>query len=464
MKRYIFLLLIGISLCSTIFNTQSCAQADKRTHINRILFVLDCSNSMLTKWDNKIKIEAARSTLIEVVDSLKNEENIEFALRLYGHQSESAVENCKDTRLEVAFSKSNEPDIIKKLNEIEPKGTTLIAYSLQATENDFPSDLNSRNLIILITDGLESCGEDPCAVSEALQKNKAILKPCVIGIGLKEDLMKQLECIGEAHNAKNEKHFKEIIWEIINRVVWQTSAQVNLLDSYNRPIETNVNMTFYDIHTGNVQYNLYHTMNVKGKPDILFLDPLFKYNIAVHTNPPVFKDNIEIIVKKHTDIPIALPQGNLVVTFKDAVSTIADDKIKYIVKKAGQREIIDVKRLNVETKYIVGKYDLEILTLPRIIVNRIDISQVKTTTISIPVPGRVNISSRYSGYGGVFVWEKNKLTKIFNFGDRAIHKILALLPGDYKVIFRVKTVKQSEKTIEKSFKIESNKSINVRLE
>jgi len=276
--------------------------------------------------------------------------------------------------------------------------------------------------------------------------------------------MKQLECIGEAHKAKNEKHFKEIIWEIINRVVWQTSAQVNLLDSYNMPAETNVNMTFYDVHTGNVQYNLYHTMNVKGKPDILFLDPLFKYNIAVHTNPPVFKDNVEIIVKKHTDIPIALPQGNLIVTFKEAVSTIADDKIEYIVRKAGQREIIDVKRLNVETKYIVGKYDLEILTLPRIIVKGIDISQVKTTTISIPAPGRVNITSRYPGYGGVFVWEENKLTKIFNLGDKAIHKVVVLLPGDYKVIFRAKTVKHTEKTIKKSFKIESNKNVNVRLD
>lgn len=53
---------------------------------------------------------------------------------------------------------------------LTPRGTTPIANTLAAAGNDFPPCDNCRNIIILITDGIEECNGDPCAVSQDLQK------------------------------------------------------------------------------------------------------------------------------------------------------------------------------------------------------------------------------------------------------------------------------------------------------
>jgi len=81
-----------------------------------------------------------------------------------------------------------------------------------------------------------------------------------------------------------------------------TSAQVNLLDQDNLPTETNVNMTFYDLLSGKVRHNFVHTMNHKGNPDTLFLDPLISYWLEIHTIPPIIIDTVRVTAGKHTII------------------------------------------------------------------------------------------------------------------------------------------------------------------
>ena len=86
----------------------SFAQAEAQTTAQktRILFVFDASQSMYGRWDNGQKIQIATRLLREIVDSLKSAENVEVALRVYGHQNNvtSDGRNCKDTKLEVPFS------------------------------------------------------------------------------------------------------------------------------------------------------------------------------------------------------------------------------------------------------------------------------------------------------------------------------------------------------------------------
>jgi Ca-activated chloride channel family protein len=80
-------------------------------------------------------------------------------------------------------------------------GTTPIARSLEKAAGDFP-DLTARNVIILITDGIEACDEDPCAVSRALQAKGIVLKPFVIGIGIEEANQYSLKCVGNYYDAR----------------------------------------------------------------------------------------------------------------------------------------------------------------------------------------------------------------------------------------------------------------------
>ena len=101
----------------------------------RILFIFDGSNSMNAQWENSSKILVAKKLLIQTMDSLKGLENVDLALRIYGHQTRIAPgkHDCSDTKLEVPFasSKENYSKIITKIRGLEPKGTTPIARSLE---------------------------------------------------------------------------------------------------------------------------------------------------------------------------------------------------------------------------------------------------------------------------------------------------------------------------------------------
>ena len=51
---------------------------------SRILFIVDASQSMLGRWQSGRKIDIARNLLSVMLDSLKNIQNLEIGLRVYG--------------------------------------------------------------------------------------------------------------------------------------------------------------------------------------------------------------------------------------------------------------------------------------------------------------------------------------------------------------------------------------------
>ncbi|MDX5321056.1 MAG: VWA domain-containing protein, partial [Bacteroidota bacterium] len=183
----------SLLLLSLLFTMASASHAQKKT---RILFLLDGSGSMYAKMQNETRISAAKRLLSNMVDSLRQVENVEVALRIYGHRSPTSAQDCKDTRLEVPFAPSNHDEMLGVIKNLTPKGTTLIAYSLQEAAYDFPKEENVRNVIILITDGLEECKGDPCAISEALQRQGVILKPFIIGVGGDPSFLNFYDCVG----------------------------------------------------------------------------------------------------------------------------------------------------------------------------------------------------------------------------------------------------------------------------
>jgi len=149
----------------------------------RVLFVFDASNSMKTMYDNKPRIDQAKTLFYKFIDSLNHLKNYEFALRMYGSTVKYPPGDCNDSKLMVPFSKNNIQKIKDLVKTVQPTGITPIEHSLTQAANDFP-DTKAINTIILITDGIEECGGDPCKAKLALQEKGIILKPCIIGIGL----------------------------------------------------------------------------------------------------------------------------------------------------------------------------------------------------------------------------------------------------------------------------------------
>ena len=382
-----------------------------------------------------------------------------MALRVYGHQKPFPPQDCNDTRLEVPFSKDNVPRIKHVLKTISPKGTTPIAFSLAQSVNDFPPCDNCRNVVILITDGLEECGGDPCLVSIELQKKGIVLKPFIIGIG--RNFAESFDCVGSYFDATNEKEFRSALNVVISRALNPTSVQVNLLDVYHNPTETNVNMTFYDNISGKIKYNFIHSLNSKGLPDTLEIDPLLIYNIVVHTIPEVRKDSIKLTSGIHNIIGLDAPQGFL--TFRTGqTSTIKN--LPCIIHKTGNREIINVQEFEQTEKYLVGSYDIDILCLPRIEIKDVMVAQSHTTMVDIPLPGMAVIQKSTNGYGSLYIEEKDNLTWIYTLKDTPLQQeTLFLQPGNYRVVFRSKYSNRSSYSVDKSFEVLPGQTVNVKL-
>jgi len=430
----------------------------KKDPVNRILFIFDASQSMLGRWQSGRKIDIAKKLLSNMVDSLQNIENLEIGLRVYGHKSGYPPQDCDDTHLEVNFLKAEfAVDIIKKkLKVIRSRGTTPIARSLEEGAKDFPSD-DARNIVILITDGKEECGMDPCAVSRLYQRKGIILKPFVIGVGLDDSWKKTFDCVGRYFNASKESDFTNILNVVISHVIDNTTAQVNLLDENGEPTETNINLTFYNDFTGVSKYNYIHTMNAYGNPDTMVIDPVLSYKVVAHTIPPVSISNITLTPGKHTIIPLNTPQGELEIKMNSKI------KYQYIVRPAGVDTTLHVQEINEIEKYLIGRYDIELLTLPRKKFYDVEVNQSTITTYSIETPGLANILLPSKGYGGLYVKNGDELEQIYHFkGEKTQHR-LTLLPGNYKVVFRAISAKNHIYTTEESFKLRSGQSELIKI-
>lgn len=458
MKKLKLLLLFVVGLSVNLR-----AQAPvKEVPLTRILFIFDCSLSMSGKWESATKMDVSKKILMKTIDTLSKNKNLEIALRMYGHQSSLFPErNCKDTKLEVPFSKNNSLAIKNRIKNATPKGTTPIAYTLEQCGADFP-DNKARNIVFLITDGVEECDGDPCAISAALQKKGVVLQPFVLGVGIDENFKKTFECMGKYFDAANEKMFESAMGIIISQALNSTTAQVNLLDAYGKPTETNVNMSFYDMRAEQLKYNFIHTLNHKGNPDTIPLDPLPTYKMVVHTIPPIVKDSIDLTPGKHNIIAVDAPQGylNLKVT---SMNLNDQANLKYIIRKNKEMQTLNVQSADKTEKYLTGKYDIEVLTMPRLVISDVVISQSKTTSVQIPQLGLANIVMSTVGYGSLYVVEKNELKWVYNFNDNTTKETLNLLPGKYRAVFRSKSSKESIYTYDREFKVEPGGSVTVKL-
>ncbi|MBK8847413.1 MAG: VWA domain-containing protein [Bacteroidetes bacterium] len=424
----------------------------------RILILFDASKSMIAQWESGSKYDVATKLISQIVDSMQEIPNLQLALHVYGHTKRFPPQDCDDNKLEVPFGYRNGYLIKKRLKELQPSGTTPIALSLESCAADFPN-ANGRNVIILVTDGIEECNGDPCAVSLALQRKGIVLKPFVIGLGVSKEFAKQFDCVGKYFDAKNEKEFGDAFSIVISQALNNTTAQINLIDAYNKPTETDVAMTFYDMLSGKIKYDVMHTMNSKGFPDTLELDPLVTYHLEVHTIPPVEKDSIKIMPGKHTIIGLDAPQGDLKLKMEDSYEY---KNLKCIVRKHKDLHTIHVQDFNSTERYITGNYDLEILTLPRTYINNVNIKQSNTTTIEIPKPGIVTIFNNSTGYGAILQEKNGQIEFVCNIDDNLTKQTITLQPGNYRLVFRPKSSRETIYSVEKEFKVTPGLSTSVQ--
>jgi Ca-activated chloride channel family protein len=132
-----------------------------------------------------------------------------------------------------------------------------------------------------------------------------------------------------------------------------------------------------------------------------------------------------------------------------------------VTQSNGNDQTLHVQQINSLEKYIVGDYNLEILTLPRIYLRNIQIKQSQNKSIDIPSAGMLTLKALDNG-DGCILKEDKKLEWVCNL-TKENTQVFYLQPGSYRIEWRSKSLKGSIYTIEKKFKITSNEETKVEL-
>jgi hypothetical protein len=135
-----------------------------------IEIVLDMSGSMWGQINGRVKYEIAREVVAEAVNELSAE--VEIGVRIYSHRSG----DCRDSELLAPIGGQDRGTLVRSIQDIKPgTGRTPIAYSLEQVAGDLQGLAGSK-AILLVSDGLETCGGDPVAAAQAL---------CAAGVGIR---------------------------------------------------------------------------------------------------------------------------------------------------------------------------------------------------------------------------------------------------------------------------------------
>lgn len=160
----------------------------------KVLFIMDFSNSMTENLDGERKVDLMLKTMKEILPKINP--NTQVGLRIYGHKMGlTPVEACRASNLVTPITTNSAPQIAQALNKAKPRGMTPITFSLkQAIRYDFMG-FSGKKHIILLTDGGENCDESPCKFVMELIKIRRDVSIDVIAFNIKDsDDLEQLQC------------------------------------------------------------------------------------------------------------------------------------------------------------------------------------------------------------------------------------------------------------------------------
>ncbi|WP_193336903.1 VWA domain-containing protein [Devosia beringensis] len=157
----------------------------------RMIIVMDGSGSMWGQIDGRAKLEIARDTVADVLSGLS--EDRELGLLAYGHRQKG---NCDDIELIVPPEKNSSAAVLKAVQSMRFLGKTPLTQAVrQAAEALRYTEEEAT--VVLVTDGLETCEADPCALGNELEQLGLKFTTHVVGFGLTKEEGAAVACLAE---------------------------------------------------------------------------------------------------------------------------------------------------------------------------------------------------------------------------------------------------------------------------
>jgi Ca-activated chloride channel family protein len=182
--------LAALGLAATLFLPMP-AHADGKS-----IIVLDASGSMWGQIDGRAKLEIAREALGSVLGGI--DPATEIGLMAYGHREKGS---CEDIELVVPPAAGTGQAITDAANAMKFLGKTPLSEAVRRAAVELKST-EAKATVILITDGIETCEADPCALGAELEASGVDFTAHVVGFGLTEDEGKAVACLAENTGGK----------------------------------------------------------------------------------------------------------------------------------------------------------------------------------------------------------------------------------------------------------------------
>ena len=174
----------------------TCLLAGQAVAAEKSIIVFDASGSMWAQIGGKTRIGIARETIATVLKDFPADR--ELGLMAYGHREKGS---CSDIELMVAPAAGSASAISDAVNKINPKGKTPLSDAVRKAAEELKYT-EEKATVILVTDGLETCNADPCALGNELEKSGVDFTAHVVGFGLTEDEGKKVACLAENTGGK----------------------------------------------------------------------------------------------------------------------------------------------------------------------------------------------------------------------------------------------------------------------
>jgi len=181
--------------------------------------VVDASRSMWGRMHGEPKMTVAKEILQDV--SYWFPDDLELALRAYGSNSPSDNADCADSTLLVPFGEENREPIRAAIAGLRPTGQTPIAYALNQAARDFGT-LQDDRALVLVTDGIESCGGDPVQAARELREQGIMVH--LIGFGLGNAADEDAASLQAVANASGGRYVTAGSAEELKEALMQTVA------------------------------------------------------------------------------------------------------------------------------------------------------------------------------------------------------------------------------------------------
>ena len=456
MKKLLIGLIGFIGLIGPIGRSVQAQQPEK----TRVLIILDCSHSMWDRWQSDAKIKVTQQVLLKFLDSVANQNNIDVALRVFGHLNK----NSYGTRLEVPFEEGNNYKIQSKVKTLVPNGACTAATALSSSLNDFPASGASRNIILIITDGMDDCDGNICDVARQVQMSGVIVQTFILGIGNKQDFQHSLDCAGKFTYVPNEEQYTETLYNIFHISEEEARVVISLTDEANHLLESEIPIAFYDSQTGVVKYTTLYSIDGRYTPDTLIIDPLVAYDITVFTKPEIKLSKQQFLPGRVNRLNITVAQGALQLRSDGKRTSYQVPQYPVLVYRRGDNTLVGTQLLGEQQNYLAGNYDIEVLTTPPLRLEHVTVAGSSATELNIPSPGLANITKpKTISNGAIFAFNEGVLTFVCDLNPNKATERLLLMPGQYQLVLKPQNSIEYKTVQTKRFQIESGQTTNINL-